>query len=502
MIEKYTELANYFEELASLQDYITSYSSGSGLTDISLKDLYEMLRNPYKNIFRIQSTSRYFANRFGIVKDVNEAFRSLPSLNYHLVWSNFDKPEKIKKYEKRIYDLLDILNIKRTVRDGLGELAEIGTVVVVNRNNKYLQFLELENLRINKQINGKWVVEYDLQTLKKLNNMQDRLDIIESLPDEINVNAYNNYLKNGEKDRYVEIKNAYVLNIRGQRNFPFGFPYSLPAWGALIHKSLIEQVEKSVADRAIKALLVLYVKSINANNEAYKPPPKDVVSKYFNNVSNLIKKRDSGVYSNTTDSAGTGVVSLPEFLELQEIKLNTNIFPKELYEKLEKDILSSLGISGALVNGGGIDSSFGSAQLNSEKFFSYIFTALEQWEDMINDIIKSILPNDLNCRFYFDRTTITDKKSDIEAKYKLYMQTGIATPWLESVLSVPYHYVLGIAEYEQKVLGLDKLLTPPQNAFTQSGTNKIGRPESDTTNDNNIKAKGNNSNQIPSPSDN
>jgi hypothetical protein len=289
-------------------------------------------------------------------------------------------------------------------------------------------------------------------------------------------------------------------------------PLTLSAWGTLLHKSLIEQVEKSVADRKLKSLLVLYVKTILTDKEAYKPPKKDVIDDYFRNLTKLLKQKDQGTGRTSTNNVGTGAMVLPDFFELKEVELDTDMFEKEVYEKLENDLYSNLGISSALISGQGNNSNYGVSQMNSEKFFRYIFTALEDWEYFLNGIIKEFLPSDLNCKLFFDRTTIGDRDKDISAKKEFYMQTGIFIPYTEAVLGVPYTYALGMAQYQDKVLKIQDLIKPPMNAYTQSGgvqpsggsgSGGKGRPENNITDnkDSNIKAKGSNSNKTPSPSD-
>lgn len=509
MEKEENSMDSFLLELSTINDYISRYGQGLGFREISLIEIHNWLRNPLANINRIQRTSRYFANRFGIVKDVNEAFKTLPSLNYHLVWSNYDNPSKIQKYEKKVYDLLDTLNVRKTVRQGLSELAEVGTVIPTNRNNKYIQFIDLDKVAIHKQVNGKWVVEVDLATITG-NTVYDIYAQINNMPEEVTVEHYNLYKNKGEDYRYVALADASVLNIRGMRNHPYGLPISLSAWSTLLHKALIEQVEKSVADRKLKSLLVMYVKSILTQSEAYKPPNKDVVANYFRDLSNLLKKKDqSGSSKTTMDTAGTGLLSLPDFFELKEIEFNNDMFSKELYDKLDRDIFSSMGVSEALVYGGGTNTNYGTAQMNSEKFFRYIFTALEDWEDYFNEVIKGVLPSDLDCKIYFDRTVIGDREADIQAKKDFYLQTSIWIPYAEAVLGVPYKYALGMKEYQDKVLKLNDVIMPPMNAYTQPANaskgsdNKGGRPSKslkDSTGSG-VKAKANKSNDIPSPSD-
>lgn len=485
-------------EVASMTDFITQYGSGASLYDIKLADLYAYLKNPYSNIQQIQKASKYLTNKHGIIKDVLRMIKSLPTLNYHLAWSNYDDVKKIKKYEQKIYEFLDDIDVKRVVRDGLYEVAEMGTLVICLRSNKYVQFLDLDDLRINKQRNGRWVVEFDLQTINRYKSTQDKLAIIESLPDEITVEKYNLYRQKGMDYRYVELSNCYVINIDAHRNFPYGLPYTLGAWASLIQKEIINRVERSVADRLIKQVLILYAGTLD--KEGNKPAPKSLIEAYFKEVTNLmLKKEQNGSLYNNNETSGTGVITLPHFMQLKTLEIDTQMFKKELYEKLDNEIFANLGVSSGLVYGGG-NSNYSLAQINSEKLSRYIFTIIEQFEYIINQYIKTFLPSNLRCYFYFDRTTILNKDKYIDKMKELYMQTGISAPWLESLLGVPYHYALGQAEYEKKVLNVQKVIFPAQNAYTISGDSKAGRPQIDSQNPNTIKNKTNGGNNNPKPS--
>src|SRR5699024_7229824 len=143
------------------------------------------------------------------------------------------------------------------VRDGLKEVPELGTVVTCLRANKYVQFLDLDEIVINKQRNGKWVVEYDLASLDNLSALEQQRKMY-SLPDEVTPASYLPY-KNKRDDsiRYVELSNCDVIAIDNKRNYPFGLPMSMGAWQPLLQKEIINRVERSVSDRLIKNILIL-----------------------------------------------------------------------------------------------------------------------------------------------------------------------------------------------------------------------------------------------------
>lgn len=489
-----------FYELCAAVDFFSQSDSGSNLQDIKLTDLYKYLRNPQANIQSIRNVSKYLSNKHGVIKDVLRTIKTLPSLNYHLTWSTYDEPQLIREKESLVYDFLDTINVKKFVRDGLYEVSELGTVVVCNRKNKYIQFLDIDELRIETQRNSKWIVEYDLDNVKKgTSNVEEIQAKINSLPDEITLAKYNKYTKNRDKKlRYVELPSCDVVNIDANRNSPFGLPYTLPAWSAILQKDLISQVERSVSDRLLKQILILTAGQIND-----KPAPKELIDFYFKQVSNLVQKKQTGRNTSASDSSGTGVIAFPDIFKLDTLDIDTTFFPKEMYDKINKDLFMNLGVSPALISGQ--DSDYSSSQINTEKLFRYIYSILEDFERVINSYIKKILPEGLSCTFYFDKTTSIDKDKMIAAYKELYMQTGVAIPWLEALSSQPYNTIVGMKKYQDKVLKLDDLFNPPLNAYTTSGGDnpKAGRPVSDNSqNPNTNKSRTNDSNSVPSPSDN
>lgn len=493
-------------ELASLTDFITQYGNTATLNDISLTTLYGFLKNPYRNIKEIRKASKYLANKHGIIKDVLRTMKTLPTLNYHLAWSTFENPNQIKKYEQKVFDFLEEkINVKRVVRDGLYETGEVGTIVTCLRNNSYVQFLELDDLRINKQKNGKWVVEFDLQSvMTKLPvqyNTYDVLAVIESLPDEVTMAAYQAYKNKGIDYRFVELSNCDVISIDNNRNFPWGLPLTMGAWSSLFQKEIISRVERSMADRLIKQILILYAGSINGSKENYKPTPEPTMKHYFTQLSNLLQKKDqaNGTNSATADTSGTGLIALPDFFNIKSLEIDNTMFTKDLYEKINSDIFMNLGVSEALIYGAGAN--YSSSQVNNEKLFRYIFSILEQFETIINGYIKSMLPANLSCRFYFDRTTMLDKDTFIDQAKEFYMQTGLFSVWAEALLGVPYQYALGVAEYEQKVLNVQEIIKPPLNAHTTTSKNDRGRPsDKKSGNSSTNKNRTNGGNNSPAPS--
>ena len=492
-----------YYELAAMSDYFTTTGQGASLSDIKLTDLYRYLQNPYSNIKQIRQSSRYLTNKNGILKEVTRTFKSIPTLDYMISWSEYSDEKKIQKYERKINDFLEEIDVVDFTRSGLDETAVLGTVVTCLRNNKYVQFLDLDCLKIDRMRNGKWVVEYDLQTIST-SSAYDIKSIIDSLPDEVTLEKYNLFKNKGDSaHRYVELKNCHVVGLDAPRNTPIGLPLALGAWGSILQKEMINRVERSVADRLIKQIFIL--KAGYIDKESTKLVPGPVIQQYSTEISKVLTKKENKYGKAQEDTAGSGLISLLQGLDLKALDVNTDMFKKELYEKIDNDIFQSIGVSAGLIYGGGASGNYSVAEMNSQKFFSYIFDILTKFERIINEYIKRLLPKDLSCKFKFFRTTLFDKQKKVDQYKDLYLQTGITKYYFEAATGLPYQEVIRQAKYEKEVLGVESSIFPPQNAYTRSDNTELptGRPEDTSpTNENTVRSKSSGSNNNPMPSDN
>lgn len=496
------ELNTMLEVASYASGYFAQNGSSANLKDITLNDLYTYLRNPYSNIEQIRNISKYLTNKHGVLREVLRAFRSYPSLEHMISWSDYSDEAKIKKYEKKVHDFIKNVNIKQVTRDGLYETAQLGTVVLCNRNNKYIQFLELDEVQVTQQKSGKWIVCYDLKSIDNYsNNLKEKVEFINSLPPEVTLKKYNTYKTKGEDHRYVEISKCRVIGIDTYRNYPYGLPYTIGAWNSILQKELVDKVERSIASNMLKQIVMLKAGYIDKNND--KLVPKEVINAYFDNISKVLTGNSPKNRGNTqnNDDSGVGLISLLQGLSLETLDINTDTFKKEMYDKVNSDVFMNLGISEAYLYGGS-KGSYSSSQLNNTKFGKTVNETLDKFEDVINEFINDMLPKDLSCTFKFLKE---DKKTYNEELKNLYLQTGASKYYLEAVTGLPYQEVIKQVEYERNVLKLDEVLNPPENFYTQSGNSddKGGAPtldDKDINNDNTLKSRSNGSNDTPKPS--
>lgn len=497
-MEKYTESWMEVSSINSLGGFIGTTSHNTN-HEVTRDDITRFLLNPYAHLKQIRNASVYLTGKHGILRDVLRMVKSLATLKYSLQWSNYEDRERNKENEELVQEFLDRINMTEFIRDGLYEVAELGTVVTCLRSKSYVQFLDVDSLSINKQRNGKWVVEYDLASLDNISGMQSKINEINSLPPEVTLAKYNDYRNSKDNaKRFIEISNCHVVKMDGKRNSPYGFPMTMGAWLSLAQKDIINEVERSVADRLIKQIVVLSAGHLD--KEQKRPVPKELLSAYFKEITSMLEKQDQNS-SKAKKSGGIGTIALPDFLSIDSLRVDTTMFEKELYDKINDDIFLDLGVSPALI--AGLGGSYASAGINNEKFFSVVIVLLEQFERIINDYIKMIIPKTEKCEIVFDRTTVLDKNAEIENKKEFYMQTSVIQPWIDALFGGgSFPSVVSQAEYEKDVIGTDKLFHPAKNAYTTSGKDSDGTKEdSEIDNENTMKTRQDDGNSTPSPSD-
>ncbi|WP_099301832.1 hypothetical protein [Bacillus sp. Marseille-P3800] len=493
------ELNDSLVELATASGMFSFGSSAEGLPGLTFEQLLKYLRNPLQNINSIRRTSKYMTNKHGIVKDTLRTLKSHPTLYFFLSPNDIaiENPEQAQKTAEKIYDFLETIDVKKMVRDGIYEAAEAGTVVLCNRQNQFIQFLDFDQIKIDKRRGGDWIVEFDLATIPTSSNFQETQAAINAAPDEVTIASFIKYKKDREKYRYVEIPSAHPIALDANRNSPYGLPFTLPAWSAIIQKDLISKAERNIVDRLVKQILVL-----SAGNIGDKPPPKDMIEKQFQAVKRVVESKSASARSGVAGDSGVGVIAFSDIFNLSSLQVDTTFIPKDMYIKLDDEIYSNLGMSKAMNYGGGSD--YSSAQMNQEKVAKYINSILEQFQYVINKFIKSLLgKTESGFEFRFDLSASTNTKETIANKEKLFLQTGVLFPWAEAVTGQDYRYLVAMKHYQDKILKSENLFAPPQNAYTSSATDsQPGRPEDNNpTNANTNKSKSNGSNNNPSPSD-
>lgn len=481
-------------------DTVATYASGAGLQDVDLKNLYNWLRNPNKNRKQLINLSKYYYAKEGIVTDAYDMFKVLPVLNYSVLWENMHM-RRYSYYKKAVDTFLKDIKLKKLIRDTIFTVIQDGTCVWYNRKNRYIQFLTDEEVSIDTMRNGKWLVKYDLAYLDRFTTAEKK-SAIESAPDEVTLGQYNTYKKDRSK-RYVtlDVKKTQVFKLRGDRNTPNGIPYCVPALSSIIHRDLLEKTEKALADRVINQVIIQKIGTMpSSDGKQGLPVPKEAIANYHSNLKKLLQKKYD---SKSTDNASTAPLTVPSFISIDELKINMTTFPKEIWERIDRNIYQKLGYSPSINMGGGNGQSFGSSSINIEKIYSVLFYVIEDIEEAINEYLEYIVPSgNFNPRIWISRATIMDKETGFKQAESLYLKgRGSLKHYVESA-GYNFDHWLAQVRYENESLNLDEILPIHGTSYTQSGNENSGRPKShNSKNESTQQSQTNNSNSIPSPSD-
>jgi len=498
-VEQPSFLDHSFYELAAFHDLLSQANGGVRMTDVDLKDLYIWLRNPNKFRKQLIQLSKYYYVKDGIVTDVLDIFKSLPIISPSTFYNNMEH-RSYKNIKKKVDTFINNIKVKKLARDTIFSVMQEGFCVWYNRGNKYIQFLEYDQIDIQTMRNGKWEVLYNLQYLDQFKG-EELKQQINAAPDEVTMAAYNAYKKDKTK-QYVklDINKTQVFKIRGARNEPFGFPYCIPALASIIHRDLLEKSEKSLAERVINQILIQKIGTMpSQDGKSQLPVPKEQADTYHRNLKNLVQKKHEG---NATDNTSTGVLSIPSIITIEELKVNMNTFPKEVWERIERDIYKKLGYSMSLNMGGGNGQSYGSSTINVEKIYSIIFSVLEDIEDALNEYLDLITGEIVKARIWLGRSTILDRETSFKQAESLYTKGRGSLKHMVEAAGYSFDHWLQQVIFENEVLRLNERLPVHQTSYTASGNDKGGRPEDkNSKNDNTDFSRGSGGNNTPSPSD-
>lgn len=499
-----------FYELSSFYDVVKNNFAGSNIFNFNIDNLFKYLNSPITYRKELIKLSNYFYNRNGIVTDCYDTFKSLPILNYSLMWDNMH--QKTFSTKKKIVDkFIDSIKPKQLTRDTIFQVLNEGVCVWYNRDNKFIQFLEPDQYIVEFMVNGKWQVFYDLQYIYqyKMNwTTPELLQFIRSMPDEVTLDKYMRYVKNkGFNDRtlrYIplDIDKTRVFKFRGGRNDAYAPPYCIPALASIIHKDLLERTESAVADRVLNQIIIQSVGSIpDAQGKGTMPAPKDMMDGLHDNLNGILQGKN-----NLNNNSSVAHLTVHDFVKIEALKVNMtdSIFPKDTYDRIDRDIFNKLGYSQSLSAGGGVHQTYGSATINVEKVSSFIFNIVEQVEDALNDFISLLVSNSqFNPKIRFDRITYLNQEQEFKRAGELYLKgRGSLKDYVESS-GRSFDHWLAQVRYENEVLNLDEILPVHTTSFTATSkdNDKGGRPTSDGKNDNTDQSKSNGGNDVPSPSD-
>lgn len=513
--ENSTERKNIYE-CNSYYAYSVSgnYLLGANLfSNYSQDTLKSLIIDPMENNQELRKISRLIYNSNGVVTKAIDYKVSLPTLDS--VVCTTGKSKKVNK--QLVEDFLTKIRDKEFVRDCLFNDSLDGTVF------RYIEFSG------NKRKFKKYMEDYEVTNVTEINSNESNVSAI-SLPIDyckiigfkngspvgaFNLEYFNNFegdtIENKLKKYPKEIRDAYnnkqrngnwivldnnktiIHKVRCSKDEPWGRPSVLAAIIDVLYSDYYTDTKRNLLDELNNQFIYqtfpegkekgtssLTVDQQKTQHEAVK--------------SALLNKNNRGGKSFASVAAGTKIDSMTT---------DTSLFKDDVEQNLGDDIATDLGIGIGLLDGK--SGTYSSQQINLELMFAEIYRWIEEISYELNKVINAnvIKANSPVEVYYLPCSRINRDKVITNAK-ELYMSgNGSKSYWIASMGIKPSAYLtLMDMEVEEK---WDEKYPCHTTAYTKSkdDTSKNGRPvNDDTTNDNTLATKGNDSNNQPKPSNN
>ncbi|WP_243430957.1 hypothetical protein [Clostridium botulinum] len=473
---------------------------------ISMDTLQKWFSDPDTYMKEIHDLLTYYYIIDGNISQLYDLIFSLPELNYKI--KTFKKMDSYEEDIKKVKICLEkTISHKLLTRSLLVQLAHEGSVLgtwLGDKRNPYFNvFDNLKYVYPYGNYQGKMVGVFDLEYLDGITEKQ-RETIYNTLKPLVTKTKYNKW-KNCTDSNKKEALQLIVLPVETSLvarnrilsfNQRLGLPQGTQAIFDLQHKQKMKDLERAMADKIIRAIAIVHLKSKDDGDNTVK---ESTQKRVFAKVKKALEK-------NTNSSSGLTCIGLPSFasFEYPEIKNGDKILDPSKYESINSDITTGTSVSSVLSNGTG--GSYSSANLNLDMIYQKIGVMLEQIEIIYNQLITIVLGKSKgqNYMFEYDKQKPLSKTDKLKTLTTLENQGYAISPLLE-LIGVDANDYINQSIYEIEKLGLRNKISPPSLSYTTSSkdSNKeSGRPiEENPTNDNTIQSKENtDNNSNPKPS--
>lgn len=499
-LEKLQQKVNDLEKQYSSYDEVVSAFIDGCILDvkesvktISLNTLQTWFNNPDSYMENISNLLSYYYIIDGNIMQLYDLVFSLPQLDYKI--TAYKKTKTYSNDMIKIKQMLDKkIKHKQLTRDLLIQLVHDGTLIGTwlgnNKNPYFYVFDNLKYIYPYGRYKGEMVAIIDLKWLDEMKEEQ-REAIYNDLSPLITRSKYDKWKNetNSEKKKkkqYIILPSDKTLVARTHtlnRNQRLGIPHGTQALFDILHKTKMKELERSIADKIIRAVAVVKFKGKDDNDNRVREKDR---KKVFSGVKKALE-----LNTNATKSSIT-VLGMPDFasMEMPEFKNGDKILSPDKYENATFDITNSTGVPSVLTNG--MKGNFSSAKASLDILYKKIGVLLEQIEEIYNQLIVILLgeTKGLNYTFIYNKETPIEKTKRIDTLMKLEAQ-GYSASYVLDELGINSEEFFEQSIYEIETLKLRDKIKPPQLDSTQSGSdNEGGRtPIDNPDNDNTIKSK-------------
>lgn len=419
-------------------------------------DLQKYAQNPQDNINELSALAKYYYISEGMIMRTVNIIRDYSVTELHL---DYDKGKG--KVKAIVDNFLKKIDINKFCKDFVFEMAMTGNCFCYDRDGEYIDIYPLDLIEVsNVVINGKQQVYFDNSQMEfeMSDNPEEAKLMAKAYPEEIQ--------KGIRQDRAkipFDLDKSYFSKMNSSRYDRYGVSFLVPAFDDLSRKNLLKEAERSTASGIIDQILHIKV------GDKDHAPSKDEVLFY----SDLF-----------TDKTGSVRVTTPYYVGLEWISPDSQIFGETKFLEIDKDLLSTLGVSLTLLRGEG-GGNYSEGMLNITGLIKTIESIRSFLPPIIEDMIRRELErNGINA----DKTPkVSFNEIIIDENARL----GLVQ-WLFEHAGLPYRVLFEEHGYDYDYMKLERLeennsdddkvfelRNQPFQGNVQEEDKEVGRPEKD-----------------------
>ncbi|PGZ96979.1 hypothetical protein COE51_16430 [Bacillus pseudomycoides] len=447
--------------------FITTLFSQGIINEINAETLKKYFANPDQHQKDIENLVQYYYISSAEIHQLYELIEALPTLNYKI--DSFDKNKSSDKHISIINKTLHKIKHKRLTRDLLKQTTASGTLVGIwlgDKNNLHPYiFDDVKYVFPADRRNGEWLCVVDMNFFKEMSDTY-RNTQLSNLSPHITQSTYENFLKDAEKYRYVELPQERTFVLRTgtlKRNQGLGTSWATSGMYDVLHKKKLKDVERSIANKIINAVAVLTIGHIGSdknNDYTNMKLPKAVKQKVHSGVKAALEKNSQN---------GVTVVSIPDFANIEFPDVKTDGLGGK-FDDINSDIRAAYGLySSENIEG---------AKLSIETLYKRLGILLEDIEsEVYQKLINLILPSSQVDNYYisYDKEAPLTLKEKVNVLSKLNDKGWSVKHLVDSLSGISWEAYLEQTLYETDVLKLQERIKPYLSSFTSTG-NDVGRP--------------------------
>lgn len=419
-------------------------------------DLQKYAQNPQDNINNLASLAKYYYISEGMIMRTVNIIR-----DYSVTELKLDYTKGRQKVQNIVENFLRKVDIEKFCKDFVFEMAMTGNCFCYDREGNYIDIYPLDLIEVsNVIIDGKQQVYFDnSQTEININsNPEEEKLMNDAYPKEIQKG-----IKQGREKIPFDLDKSYFSKMNSSRYDRYGVSFLVPAFDDLSRKNLLKEAERSTASGIIDQIL-----HIKVGDKEHVPGEKEVL-----------------FYSNLfTDKTGSVRVTTPYYVNLEWVSPDSQIFGETKFLEIDKDLLSTLGVSLTLLRGeGGGNYSEGIINITGlirtiESIRSFLPPIIE---DMIRrELQRNGINSDKTPKVSFNDIVI-DKDARLDLVHWLFEHAGLPYRVLFEEHGYDYDYMKleRIEENKAKDDEIFELRGQPFQGNVQDGEKEVGRPEKD-----------------------